>query len=209
MKNNKGFGTREVMIVVLLMLSVSAFLAASILDGADQQKFKTFKENASTFTKTVVTNQSSFYNVDVIYLGEAVNEGFIKDIKNTLGTGKCDQANSKVVFKDGKTYTTFKCGKYMIDNEEIKALDSLDVYEVSEWTDKKITGDDVEEITLYNVEDGGKVKFDDYYEEVYLIYKVNDTYNELCRSLEAIERKTSLKVIEKKFYRTKKLIEFE
>ena len=204
MKNSKGFGTREILIVVLLMLSISAFLAATLLGGSNEHKILTFKENASTFTKTIVTNQASFFNVDVIYLGEAINEGFMKDIKNTLGSGNCDPNSSKVVFKDGKTYTTFKCGKYMIDNVEIKTLDNLEIYEVSEWTDKKLTGKDVEEITLYNCTEGDKVVFDEYYEEVYLIYKVNDLYNESARTLDGIERKTALKVIEKTFYRTKK-----
>ena len=207
MKSNKGIGTKEVMIVILLMLSVTAFAMAAILGGADNQKFVTFKENALTFAKTVITNQNSFMNTDIVYLGEAVEEGFIKDINNTMGKGKCDRENSKVVFKDGHVYTTFKCGKYMIDNYEIKKLDDIPVYEVTEWSEKEPTEGDIEEITLYNCYDADKLVFDQYYEENYLIFMVNNMYNESARSLDGIERKTTLKVTEKKYYRTKKLIE--
>lgn len=207
MKSNKGIGTKEVMIVILLMLSVTAFAMAAILGGADNQKFVTFKENALTFAKTVITNQNSFMNTEVVYLGEAVEEGFIKDIKNSMGRGKCDRENSKVVFKDGHVYTTLKCGKYMIDNYEIKEIEDVPVYEVSEWSEKKPTGEDVEEITLYNCYDANKLVFDQYYEDNYLVFMVNNMYNESARSLDGIERKTVLKVTDKKYYRTKKLIE--
>jgi hypothetical protein len=207
MKSNKGIGTKEVMIVILLMLSVTAFAMAAILGGADNQKFVTFKENALTFAKTVITNQNSFMNTEVVYLGEAVEEGFIKDIKNSMGRGKCDRENSKVVFKDGHVYTTLKCGKYMIDNYEIKEIEDVPVYEVSEWSEQKPTGEDVEEITLYNCYDANKLVFDQYYEDNYLVFMVNNMYNESARSLDGIERKTVLKVTDKKYYRTKKLIE--
>ena len=209
MKNNKGFGTRELLITVLLMLSATAFFMALTLSGADNQKLTTFKENASTFAKTIITNQASFPNVDVIYLGEAVNEGVMKNIKNALGGGECDMAFSKVEFRDGKAFTTLKCGKYLVDNYEIKNIEDIPIYEVSEWSEKKPSGKDVEETTLYNCKDGEKIVFDAYYEPFFLVFRVNDTYNETARTLDAIEKKTALKLVEKKFYRTKKLIEEE
>ena len=209
MKNNKGFGTKEVMIVILLMLSVTAFSMAAILGGADNQKFVTFKENALTFAKTIITNQNSFMNTEVVYLGEAVEEGFIKDITNSMGRGKCDRQNSKVVFKDGHVYTTLKCGKYLIDNYEIKNIEDVPVYEVSEWSEKKPKEGEVEERTLYNCYESDKLVFDEYYEDKYLIFMVNNTYNESARTLEAVERKTVLKITDKKYYRTKKLLEID
>ncbi len=207
MKNNKGFGTKEVMVVIVVILIVMAYLMYTTLGGASTQKLNTFKENASTFAKTMITNQASFSNVEEVFLGEAVNEGFVKEIKNSLGSGNCDKENSKVVFRDGHVYTTFKCGKYLIDNHEIKELDDIPIYVVSEWSEKKPDGDNVEEITLYNCNEGDKLVFDHYYQEKYLIYKVNDAYNESIRALDGIERKTALTVTSKTFYRTKTLYE--
>ncbi len=207
MKNNKGFGTKEVMVVIVLILVVMAILMYTTLGGASTQKLTAFRENASSFSKAMITNQNSFPNVETIYLGEAIHEGVMKDIKNTLGSGNCSQEASKVVFKDGHVYTTLKCGKYLIDNYEINDVSDIPIYEVSEWTEEKLTGDDVEEITLYNCKDSGKMVFDEYYEEYYFIFMVNDRYNESTRSLDGIRRKTSLDIVSKTFYRTKKLME--
>ena len=207
MKSNVGIGTKEIMIVGLLIIVVIAFLMYNILGGASNQKLNTFRENASTFSKSMITNQSSFRNVEVIYLGEAIEEGVMKDIKNSLGSGYCDRENSKVSFRDGRVYTTLKCGKYLIDDYEIENSSDIPIYVVSEWSSEKFEGDNVEEITLYNCYEGSRLVFDQYYEEQYLIFMVNDQYNEAARTLEGIERKTALTVTSKTFYRTKDVYE--
>lgn len=207
MKNNKGFGTKEIALVIVAGLFIFAGLFMSVMKGASKQKVITYSENALTFQKTAVGNQSSFRNPELIYLQEVIEEQFMKDIKNALGSGNCDREESKVVTRDSHIYTTLKCGKYLIDDEEIKDTSKVQIYVVSDWTEKKLSGKNVEKKVLYNVEDSGKVVFDKYYEDTYLPYKITKEYDEYVPVFDEIERRTSLKVVKKTFYRTKDKLE--
>ena len=212
MKNNKGFGTKEVAFLTVGLLFILAGLLYTLLGGNNKQKFKTFNENALTFQKTMVGNQASFLNPDYVYLQEGIDQELIKNIKNALGPGNCDPMQSKVVTRDGRAYTTLKCGKYLIDDYEIKDVDKIDIYVVSEWSEEKPTakdGEEIEERILYNCMDGSKVVYDEYYEEKLLPYLVGRDYNETLRRLEAIESKTDLNIVKKKYYRTKKKLEIK
>ena len=190
MRNNRGIGTKEIAIVILAGLFIFAGLFMTVLKGASKQKMITFSENALTFQKTAVGNQFTFTNPELIYLQELIEEKVMNDIKNPLGSGNCSREESKVATRDGHVYTTLKCGKYLIDDAEIKDTNKVTVYLVSEWTDKKLTGKDVEEKVLYNVKDSGKIVFDEYYEDTYLPHKISKEYGEYVRTFDAIERKT-------------------
>ena len=207
MKNNKGFGTKEAAVLILALLFIFAGLFMSVMKGASKQKVITFSENALTFQKTAVGNQSSFINPEIVYLQEVIEEQFMKDIKNALGSGNCSREESKVVTDDGHVYTTLKCGHYLIDNVEIKDVKDVKIYVVSDWTEKKLTGKNVEKKVLYNIEDSGKVVFDKYYEDTYLPYKVSKEYGDYIVLFDEIEKKTALKVLSKTFYRTKDKLE--
>jgi len=206
MKNNKGFGTKELAVLILALLLILAGGMYSILTGASKQKVTTFSENALTFSKTVVGNQASFLMPDRVYLQEAIDEGLMKNIKNALGPGNCDPSQSKVITRDGHVYTTLKCGKYLIDNYEVKDVKDVPIYVVSEWQEEKPKakkGQTIEEKVLYNCMDGSKKAFKEYYEDAYLPYKVGQEYNETLRTLDSIENKTDLNVISETYYRTR------
>lgn len=207
MKNNKGFGTKEIALVIVAGLFIFAGLFMSVMKGASKQKVITYSENALTFQKTAVGNQSSFRNPELIYLQEVIEEQFMKDIKNALGSGNCDREESKVVTRDSRIYTTLKCGKYLIDDSEIKDTSKVQIYVVSDWSEKKLSGKNVEKKVLYNVEDSGKIVFKKYYEDGYLPYKITKEYGEYVLFFNDIERLTNLKVVKKTFYRTKDKLE--
>ena len=207
MKNNKGFGTKEILIVIVLILGVTAYLMTNILGGASKQRISTFRQDALKFSQDITINISSFSKVEVVYLQEAIDEQVSKKIKNPLGSGYCDPTLSKVEFHDGKSYTTLQCGKYLIDNADITYLEKLPVYEVSEWSDKKPELEDGEELetrVFYNCYEGKKYTFDDYYEEQYLIYRFKKDIDQNIRSLNSITKNTAYEVKEKTMYRTKK-----
>lgn len=206
MRNNKGFGTKELAIIALGVIFIFTGLMMSILGGASKQKAITFNENALTFSKTIIANQSSFVNPEYVYLQEAIDQELIKNIHNALGRGDCDPTQSKVVTSDGHVYTTLKCGKYLIDNYEIKDTKDIEIYEVSEWSEKKPSGKNVEERVLYNAIDSGKNMFDEYYEDSYLAYLVGKEANRPIRTFDSIERITGMKTDGKTYYRTKEKI---
>ena len=49
MKNNKGFGTKEILAVIVGLLALIAFLMTYILGGASKQRLNTFKQDALKF----------------------------------------------------------------------------------------------------------------------------------------------------------------
>ena len=206
MKNNKGFGTKEIAILVVAILLIFTGLFMSVMGGASKQKAITFNDNALTFSKTVIANQASFLNPDYVYLQEAIDQEVIKNVHNALGKGDCDPTQSKVVTNNGHAYTTLKCDKYLIDNYEIKDTNEIEIYEVSEWSEKKPKGENIEERVLYNVVDNGKNMFPDYYEEAYLAYATGKETQSTIRTFDSIERITGLKTVSKTFYRTKEKI---
>lgn len=207
MKNNKGFGTKEIIGVVVFLIALMAFLMTYILGGASKQRINTFKQNALKFSQEITMNISSFSKVEIVYLQEAIDEEVSKKIKNPLGPGYCDPTLSKVEFRDGKSYTTLKCGKYLIDDADITYLEKLPIYEVSEWSEKKPKledGEKLEEKVFYNCVEGQKETFDEYYEEFYLLYRFKKDIDQNTRSLNSITKNTAYEVKEKTFYRTKK-----
>ncbi len=205
MKNNKGFGRFEVMTLILLMIVVLAGGFYMILNGANKQRMITMRDNASNFSKMVVTNNASFRNTNVVYLEEAIDGKYSSKIKNPLGSGYCDPTQSRVNIINGEAYTTLRCGEYLIDQSQFKAGDEFVVYKVSDWTDKKPKGDNVEERVLYNCVDNGKELFDTYYEDYYLVYKIYKEYNQDFHFVNAINN--VCKVTSKTFYRTKDKVE--
>lgn len=206
MRNNKGFGRFEVMTMIVVLLLIFAGAGYSILNGASGQRLSTFKDNALKFSQTVVTNGASFRNTKVVYLDEAIDGKFSNKIKNPLGSGYCDPTESRVNLIDGQSYATLRCGDYLIDQALFKGTDPVPVYKVSEWSETKPKGDNVEEKVLYNCVDNGKELFDTYYEDYYLVYKVFKQFNQEYYTIKSIS-KSVCTVTEKTFYRTKELVE--
>lgn len=201
--NNKGFGKFEVLTVMVLLMVVIAFLLYKTLGGVSSQKLTTFRDNALTFGKTLRSDSTSFNNLDNVYLAEALESGIITSMKSPVG-GKCDETESKYFMNEGEPYVTLKCGDYIIDSEPISSVSDATVYKVSEWTTKKLSGDNVEEKTLYNCTDGGKEVFEEYKEDLYFVYEVNTKYG---TSVLYPENVTECEVVTKTFYRTKEAVE--
>ena len=200
MRNNKGYGKFEVLTVIVLLLGIFAFLAYVFLGGVSGQKLQTMKDNANRFSRTVANNMNSFHNTETVYLGEAIDEEILKNIKNPVGKGNCSVSESFVHFTDGMPYVTFRCGDYLIENVNFTGKSDYPVYKLSDWSETK-TGDNVEEKELYNCTDNGKEVFDEYYEELYFVYLVNKKYGTSHYFASSVD--STCKVVKKTFYRTK------
>ena len=206
MLNKNGFGKFEIMTVLVLLMGVGSFLAYLTLKGADNQKFVTMKNSAVSFANAVTTNIASFHYVNVVYLEEAVDEKVFPNIKNPFGKGACDSTQSRVDTVDGQTYATLKCGEYLIDNASIVDRDSVVIYRVSEWSEEKPSGDDIEERVLYNCVSEGKEVFDQYYEELFFVYEYNKKYDADIYFADNVTE-DNCKVVTKTFYRNHDLVD--
>ena len=93
----------------------------------------------------------------------------------------------------------------MIDKTNLAGISTkdIDLYKVSEWSEEQQSEDD-ESIVLYNCEERGKDVFDEYYEELYFIYKVNKKFGADHYSISEVEYTCT--VVSKTFYRTKELV---
>ncbi len=205
MKNKKGFGTFEILALIALALAIFAFLAYLILGGANNTKFNTMKETAYNFSKTVATNIASFHYVNTVYLDEAVDEGFFKAVKNPFGKGNCNGGESRIDIIEGKPHVTFKCDKYLIKGSTFDDHTEIPIYQVSEWKTEKLDGKDTEKQTLYNCKDNGKEIFDEYYEELYFVYRYNKQFGTDHYFAKTIDS-SNCEVVSQEFYRTIKRV---
>ncbi len=199
MRNNKGLGRFETIIVILLLLVIFAFLFKVLLDGVGGKDFNAMRSNAANFGKTVNTNANFFHNSSMVSLGEAIGEKTIKQIKSPVGKGYCDESESEVVLEDGKYLVTLRCGDYLIEKEALTSIDKAKIYKVGKWSEDKSAGSD--HTTLYNCENSGKEVYPDYYEEQYFIYRVNQDNGTGYFSVK--EAENSCTVLSKEVYRTK------
>ena len=72
MRNNKGLGRFETIIVILLLLVIFAFLFKVLLDGVGGKDFNAMRSDAANFGKAVNTNADFFHNSGMVSLGEAI-----------------------------------------------------------------------------------------------------------------------------------------
>lgn len=201
MMNNKGFMKFEVLTMVFIFIVAVCGGGYFILKGANGQKINTMSSNGLRLSEVVVTNISSFKNLNLVYLDEVINEKLIDNIKNPFGGGNCDATESSVEMVGGDPYTTLKCGDYLIDKQNIKDVKDVKLFKVSKWQEEKIAGDNVEERVLYNCEKDGKNLYDEYLEEGYLVAKINqdfDTNHYFKNTINECDE-----IVEKTFYRTK------
>ena len=198
---SSGFGRFEVLVILTVMIIVFAIGGYMILGGSNHQKFNTMKENAWSFSNAVATNIASFHYSNVIYLQEAVDEGVFPNIKNPFGGGNCDASQSRINIIDGQAYATLRCGDYLIDQSSFEDRSQVDVFKVSDWSTKKLEGDDVEERTLYNCLEDGKEVFDNYSEELFFIYEYNKKYGTDYYFAESLDN-SNCEVVSEVYYRT-------
>ena len=204
MKSNNGFIRFEILTIFVLVIGVIAGGLYFILGSTGKQKYDTFRDNAISLGKTVSTNGDSFHNYNVSYLDEVLDEKLLKsNIKNPFASGYCDETESKVEHVEGRTYVTLRCGEYLIDSASLNDRNNMKIYIVSDWTDEKLTGNDVEEKNMYScLDENGKNVFDKYYEDMYLVYQHNKKFGTAYYSLDEI---TDCTVTPKVMYRNKVL----
>jgi hypothetical protein len=202
MTNNFGFGRFEILTVIVLIMCIFAFLMYSILGGADNQKFSTMIDDAINFSKVVSTNSNSFHNTETIYLDEVINEGLISKMKSPFSSKSCDVTESKIEYIDGYPYVTLKCDNYLIDKTKINSKSNVTIYKVGNWTTKKKNSDDEEKV-MYNCSNNGKELYSSYYEELYLVSKLNADNGTSYFFID--DASSDCDSVSKTFYRTKEV----
>ena len=202
--NEKGKGTYEFLTVAVTCLILSAILLFIVINNNKQEKFQVFRYNAKTVGINAV-NYNNKSNIDVVYLYELINNNLVTNIKNSFsGSAYCDIYESKVVFDNNTKKVTLKCGEYLIYNQDITAKD-YDIYKVSNWSFKKMDGDNVDTVKVYAIMKNGKNLLDNYYEEELFVKLVALNYGDKYSSLKDIKK--NYDIDEKTAYRKRVLVD--
>ncbi|MBQ6323956.1 MAG: hypothetical protein IJI22_03890 [Bacilli bacterium] len=204
MNNRFGFAKYEVLTVIVLIMSLSCFLLYGVFKNRDSKKFDTFMNSAIVFCNTVRANEATFHNSGVVYLGEVLDEKLMSEIRSPFSSKYCDNSESKVELINDVPHVTLKCDNYIIEKARFNDKENAKIYKIGGWSSKKNSSDD-EEKTLYNCIIDGKELFDDYYEELYFISRINKKFG--TDYYYASNIKDECKVKHKKFYRTKEICE--
>lgn len=201
---NKGIGRIEIITMILIFMVVFSLVMWYFIGVANRERYTTMRKSASSMSLTLATNINSFHNSDVVYLGEAVREGYIKGVSSPFSGKNCSLTESKIVMENAKAKVTLRCDNYLIDNEDAsKDYEDVPIYKVSDWKETKPKGK-VEEKVLYNCIDGDEELYSEYYEELYFVSLINKDFGSTHYNASTIE--DECEVITKTFYRTKKLI---
>ena len=203
MISNRGFGKFEILTVIVLVLVIICVLSMTIFGGVSSQKLDTMKKSAIGFSSAVTTNISTFHNSENVYLQEIVDEKLLSPIKNPFGMGNCSGSESYVEIIDGEPFVTLKCNNILIEKENFSKKE-VNAYKVSKWMEEK-KKDDMEEKVLYNCGLDGGMKFNEYYDELYLVYMLNKEYGTSYYYLADVDKNHCL-LETRTFYRTKELI---
>lgn len=199
---------RELITVLLLMISALAFFMYTIINNQMKAKYTSLKNNAITFSNAVSTNIYNFRNEKMVFLDEVVNEEYISSIKSPFSSGFCDGKTSFVQTDDnGERHVTLTCDNYMLYNYDLKS-DSFIILKISDWDTKKSSNSEKKE--LYNCIslDSSTNIYDDYYEENFFLYKINSDYGTNYSKVEDID--SNICTVDKKiFYRTETEIDVE
>ena len=202
-KNNKGFGSREILTVSTVCLILAAILLVVAIKSSYGEKYKVMQYNARVFGLSATTYQME-NSRDSVYMVELLDHGLFSQVKNPFGGVKyCDPVESRVEYEDEKKYVTLQCGKYLIDHAYIADVE-YPIYKVGDWTEEK-QNTKLQQMTAYNYKDGSKDGFDRIYNEDMFLYAFNKKMNQNYEHVNDIPEKYH--VYKKTLYRIKNLIE--
>jgi hypothetical protein len=206
--NNKGFGAKEIIIMLLLLLGLFAIgtnLVSTYIGG--DKYTRPMKLQADNFVKmvSVYKDKNTKDGTTVYYLYDLSNGQDSNELVDPERKSRsCDIYESYVDIEAPKK-VLLKCGKYLIKGEY---QNKYELYEVGDWQKEKIP--DSESNFLYNYTVDGKEVFPDYVTESEFIQKFNKMNETNCISIDEVygyvNKKENEQVLMDMFYRERKLI---
>ena len=203
--NNKGFSLREFIAVLLVMVIVTLVVLNVFFKGNKNLPYKNFRNLAKDFSINATSLRDSdpkYHNR--VFLVDTIKNNYSHELSNPFNKKEnCDKYESKVVFDEAnKKKITLKCGNYLIFNEDgFSSADGYTIYKVSKWSEKVITGGNVQTQTFYNYSLDGNLVLDKYLIEKEFLETYSSKTGNNILSLSQVD--TDKYTIEKKtYYRT-------
>lgn len=199
--NNKGLGRKETMAVLLLIIVALSFGLYKVLGNSEKTQITNFKRLANTFASDAgVLRDNEILYEEKVFLYDVINLNYGDELKSPFNAGEtCDIYESKIEMENRSVYVTFKCSDYYIYHQ-LTTEEEYIVYKVSEWTDQKLLGENVQSEKFYNYSDNGEEQFGEYMKEKEFLveYSIRTGYSTNFIS----NIKSGHELLEKTFYRT-------
>lgn len=163
--NNKGMGKKEMMLVLLILFAGIAFGLYKIIGNNEITQIANFKRLAASFIDEAGRlRDNEIHYEERVFLYDAIELEYLKDLKSPFNSKEtCDIYESKIEMVDRQVFLTFKCSEYYIYHQQ--TTEEYIVYKVSEWTDQKLTGENVQTANFYNYTVNDKEVLPEYYIE--------------------------------------------
>ena len=165
--NNKGFGKKETMICLLVVILGIVGVLYFTTEADDSTKFSKFVRLAKEFGEEagVVRDSEGAIYEKRVYLYDVINLGYEDRYTSPFDPNQeCNIYESKIEMEDRSIYISMLCSEYYIYRAQSTEED-FTIYKVTEWTDQKLTGSNVQTTTFYNYTVDGVEQFDTYYNE--------------------------------------------
>ncbi len=194
--------TKKETMVVLLLLVIFFTVGIYLATGASNKtEFNTFRKLASRFVSSFGNLRTEYANFESgAYLYDVIQNGYSEPLTSPFNSDEvCNPYESRIQVKDHIIYVTLRCSNYLIYNQS-STTDRFTVYKISDWTEEKIEGSNVQMTNFYNYEKNGVLQLPKYYvrKEFYVNY-YNKTGHDIYEPT-AIDSK--YKLLEKTYYRT-------
>ena len=208
--NNKGFSLREFILVLLIVTIASVFFLNMFFKANKDLPNQNFRNLAKDFAyrSTSLRDQDVRYAYKV-YLYDAIEHNIISPIYSPYKkTEKCDLYESKVIFDDSNgRKVTLKCSNYLIFNENgFGDPSSFTIYKVSKWTDKELTGSNVQKQKFYNYSVNGNMILDRFMIEREFLDAYSKKSGQNILDISQVD-KSKFQLEEKMYYRTMDQVE--
>lgn len=200
--NNKGFGKKETMICLLLVIIGMVAVLYFTTEADDSAKFTKFVRLAKEFGEEagVVRDSEGAIYEQRVYLYDVISLGYDDRYASPFDKEQeCNIYESKIEMEDRSIYISMLCSEYYI-YRALSTEEDFAIYKVSEWTDQKLTGSNVQTATFYNYTVDGEEQLDKYYNEKEFMVKYTEKSG--YRSTYIGNLRPEHTLVQKTYYRT-------
>ncbi len=206
MKNKKkigGFGSSEFLTIAMVCLILSWIVLSIAIQAEGKERYKVFVYDAKVLGTNAVHYKMEDENVDVIYMKELLQFGFLTKMKNPFnGKESCSETESKVVFFGDERKIFLRCGNFLIQEQDIEDKEIV-IYQVSSWSEKKSNSKQIAR-NFYNYQIGKEYQLDEFVEEALFLHLFNQENKTSYQQVQEIPKQYN--IISKKMYRNEKMI---
>ncbi len=211
--DNRGFGAKEIMISMLVIIILVIVVSQTFLKQIDEQSFSTLKKLANKFgDQAALVRDEDARFTEVVYLIDLLHDhnryATEEDYASPFSSSTCDLYESKIYNYRDEKRITFKCDVYIIADHS-KGNTLVRIAKVGPWlpsdteiAEEAMAASNIETTKFYSLGDGSMPGF---YRERVFVEKYNELKNTNFVTLVQVQNKA--KVVEKIYYRTNDFVD--